>query len=322
MKSTKPESRTKPQNAKVPTLNHRNEIALAVSHQSINNLNNKLDTYEANETKKAPICSTPYKFSAPTAASAKAIPTTAKSTAKNPIKSDSSTNDKLNNQNKENNDLSGLPIKTLGRVYKSRDGLTAFSSNTSIMSEVSNISKSSLPVASRSNTMASSSNIGNQSLKVPNSAAPKSTKNTPLVNSTNSVIMSRKKLELASSSNTSSTHNMNALAQKKALATPQIGVAKKNLILNVNSSASVKNAEPKTAKKPGIVVSGEVPSSDAKWVCEIKRLEALCESRTKELNMLKLQLKQTLVAFDSIAVAFKYLSDNVSFLKSEILGFY
>lgn len=102
--------------------------------------------------------------------------------------------------------------------------------------------------------------------------------------------------------------------QKKPsnIATPQ--VAKKNLILNVNSAvASAKITDAKLARKPGMVTSGDAAQADAKWTNEIKRLEALCESRTKELNMLKLQLKQTLLAFDSIAVAFKYLSDNVRF---------
>lgn len=45
----------------------------------------------------------------------------------------------------------------LTKIYKSRDGLAAVSSNTSIMSEVSNISKSSLP----SSIPATSSNANN-----------------------------------------------------------------------------------------------------------------------------------------------------------------
>jgi hypothetical protein len=44
---------------------------------------------------------------------------------------------------------------------------------------------------------------------------------------------------------------------------------------------------------------------------EIERLEALCESRTKELSLLKLKLKQTIISFDAMAVAFKYLSVDV-----------
>jgi len=325
MKSTKPDSRTKSQ--KVPSLSHRNEIALAVSHQSINHLSNKLEIYEATDKKvqNTPSFSTPHKISASSVNGTKAIApaSTAKASNKNTVKSEGSTIEKLNN-NKENNDFTGLPNKTLGRVYKSRDGLTAFSSNTSIMSEVSNISKSSLPVASMSNTIASSCNIGNQSLKVPNTVATKFTKNTTLVNSTNNGIISRKRLiiEPASSSNNSSTHNINGLMQKKtnSVATPQItgGLAKKNLILSVNSTSTAKSVDAKLVKKPGVLTSGDA-QADAKWTNEIKRLEALCESRTKELNMLKLQLKQTLVAFDSIAVAFKFVSHSLDGFASPYL---
>lgn len=45
---------------------------------------------------------------------------------------------------------------------------------------------------------------------------------------------------------------------------------------------------------------------------EIKRLEALCESRTKELSMLKLKLKETLCSFDAIAVAYDYLANKLN----------
>jgi len=54
---------------------------------------------------------------------------------------------------------------------------------------------------------------------------------------------------------------------------------------------------------------------------EIKRLEALCESRTKELSMLKLTLKDLLVKFDGISVAFKYLSCDVSYLLKNFILF-
>lgn len=45
----------------------------------------------------------------------------------------------------------------LTKIYKSRDGLAAVSSNTSIMSELSNISKSSLPSSMPTTTMAAAS---------------------------------------------------------------------------------------------------------------------------------------------------------------------
>ncbi|KAK3600508.1 hypothetical protein CHS0354_028706 [Potamilus streckersoni] len=44
---------------------------------------------------------------------------------------------------------------------------------------------------------------------------------------------------------------------------------------------------------------------------EIQRLEALCESRTKQLNMVKLQLQSSNTAFDAMSVLVGYLSHNL-----------
>ncbi len=56
---------------------------------------------------------------------------------------------------------------------------------------------------------------------------------------------------------------------------------------------------------------------------EIKRLEALCESRTKELSFLKIELKNTSMSFDAMAIAFKYVSNDVSNYFYQIyLGFF
>lgn len=45
---------------------------------------------------------------------------------------------------------------------------------------------------------------------------------------------------------------------------------------------------------------------------EISRLEALCESRTKELNYIKLQLKQRNTGFESMAILVKYLTQELN----------
>ena len=45
---------------------------------------------------------------------------------------------------------------------------------------------------------------------------------------------------------------------------------------------------------------------------EISRLEALCESRTKELNLVKLQLRQGAVGMEATLVLVKYLTQEVS----------
>lgn len=44
---------------------------------------------------------------------------------------------------------------------------------------------------------------------------------------------------------------------------------------------------------------------------EVTRLEALCESRTKELNYARLQMKSNLQAFDAMTVMVQYLSQDV-----------
>ena len=51
-------------------------------------------------------------------------------------------------------------IVALTKIYKSRDGLAAVSSNTSIMSEVSNISKSSLPTSMSNTQLARQASVG------------------------------------------------------------------------------------------------------------------------------------------------------------------
>lgn len=44
---------------------------------------------------------------------------------------------------------------------------------------------------------------------------------------------------------------------------------------------------------------------------EVTRLEALCETRTKELNYARLQMKSNLQAFDVMTVMVQYLSEDV-----------
>lgn len=44
---------------------------------------------------------------------------------------------------------------------------------------------------------------------------------------------------------------------------------------------------------------------------EVTRLEALCETRTKELNYARLQMKSNLQAFDAMTVMVQYLSEDV-----------
>ncbi|XP_022235616.1 uncharacterized protein LOC106475897 [Limulus polyphemus] len=61
-------------------------------------------------------------------------------------------------------------------------------------------------------------------------------------------------------------------------------------------------------------VTGERRKTQGEYLLEIQRLGALCETRTKELNWLKLQLKHTTLGFDSFTVLIKYLTDDVSLI--------
>jgi hypothetical protein len=70
-----------------------------------------------------------------------------------------------------------------------------------------------------------------------------------------------------------------------------------------------------TCSSPSSSTTGTIKSKiENKLNNEIKRLEALCESRTKELTVLKLKLRDTVMSFDAISVAFKYLANDVNYL--------
>ena len=51
--------------------------------------------------------------------------------------------------------------------------------------------------------------------------------------------------------------------------------------------------------------------ANTKTTEEISRLEALCETRTKELNYAKIQLKQGAAGFQAMTVLVQYLSHEV-----------
>lgn len=256
----------------------------------------------------------------------------------------------------------------MNKIYKSRDGLAAVSSNTSIMSELSNISKSSLPSsipASNQIRHASISSSSSAMVKPPptarqNSLLALSTSQkpstapipqTPVAASLNEATRpSNQVVRLQSSSSKQQLNN-------QQFPTSQIN---KRTTTTTNSSASIQ-ADPKMSafKKPGQLLvaqnggnhkllndentnkpiselggllistmannhgistsspasssasSSKTSKNEAKLNKEVKRLEALCESRTKELSFLKLKLKDTLCSFDAIAVAYNYLANKV-----------
>lgn len=63
--------------------------------------------------------------------------------------------------------------------------------------------------------------------------------------------------------------------------------------------------ESKEKAKPPETVLAEVHTR------EVQRLEALCEARTKQLNMVKLQLQNSNLAFDGMSVTVNYLANQV-----------
>ena len=61
--------------------------------------------------------------------------------------------------------------------------------------------------------------------------------------------------------------------------------------------------------------SSPSPTSDhgllVKANADVKRLEALCEGRTKELNMVKMNLKSGLQGFEAMTILVQYLTQKV-----------
>ena len=68
-----------------------------------------------------------------------------------------------------------------------------------------------------------------------------------------------------------------------------------------------KERQLKNAHQPDLVTNSIAPNA-AK---EISRLEALCESRTKELKFLQMQLKEGVAGFDAMSVLVNYLVQEV-----------
>jgi len=248
-------------------------------------------------------------------------------------------------------------IVALTKIYKSRDGLAAVSSNTSIMSEVSNISKSSLPTSMSNTQLARQASVGSSTTTTTTSSSVKQLQikqqqQTPLLiqskqllqeqqqknltsNSATKLIQStpQVKQQLSSSSRTHlgtyamSNHALNTENARKTLINPNENVSSSSInnktnkkqtgsinnVLSVNTINGNQTTVSSTNSSPSSTSSlNKMNKNELKLNKEIKRLEALCESRTKELSMLKLTLKDLLIKFDGISVAFKYLSCDVS----------
>ncbi len=72
---------------------------------------------------------------------------------------------------------------------------------------------------------------------------------------------------------------------------------------------------------PPDVVSASLRQSEEAAAAEVARLEALCETRTKQLRTTRLQLRAGLGAFDAMATLVRYLTEQVSeFSESGLRG--
>ena len=80
----------------------------------------------------------------------------------------------------------------------------------------------------------------------------------------------------------------------------------------IASTESVPNRTKLTKTKGHInTASTQSDISSPSILSEISRLEALCEARTKELNLTKLKLKTNLQGFDAMSVLVQYLSHQL-----------
>ncbi|XP_052793314.1 CAP-Gly domain-containing linker protein 1-like isoform X2 [Mya arenaria] len=83
------------------------------------------------------------------------------------------------------------------------------------------------------------------------------------------------------------------------------GLVQPNNYQNRNKTSKSKTKDEKGNEKVVETVPAEVHTQ------EVQRLEALCEGRTKQLNMVKLQLQSTTLAFDGMASTVNYLAHDL-----------
>ena len=222
----------------------------------------------------------------------------------------------------------------LTKIYKSRDGLTAVSSNTSIMSELSNLSKTSLP-----SSIPTSVGIRHASISSSTSSSIKAhsllIQKQPMLNSSGLSEPKQVNGRFQASTPAKTSHllrqivgstQLDTIQQKKASiqleskptlkkpgqTKPEAAVTPQTL-LTINTALGNTARTLSSCSSPSTSTISTKNKTELKLNNEIKRLEALCESRTKELTMLKLRLRDTIMSFDAIAVAFKYLSNDVNF---------
>ena len=86
---------------------------------------------------------------------------------------------------------------------------------------------------------------------------------------------------------------------------------------STSASSSLKRS---TSNQPDVVTNSVAPTSGAAE--EIARLEALCETRTKQLNIARMQLRASAQGFDAMTVLVRYLNEEVSLLSLKYLSYF
>ena len=86
---------------------------------------------------------------------------------------------------------------------------------------------------------------------------------------------------------------------------------------STSASSSLKRS---TSNQPDVVTNSVAPTSGAAE--EIARLEALCETRTKQLNIARMQLRASAQGFDAMTVLVRYLNEEVSLLSLNYLSYF
>lgn len=203
----------------------------------------------------------------------------------------------------------------LAKIYKSHEGMTAVSSNTSIMSEVSNISKTSLPTTR--NLSSVSAKLTNQT----NSSKQNSLSSKSDVKGVSNRLNSTRQVQNAStlsrsqanfSQNGQDLRKFSIQNDAKSNVLKKISSEAKKESLSINTNFNHVRAE-SMMSSPGSSISSTKSKIESKHSKEVKRLEALCEERTKEFSLLKMKHKEILNSFDAVTIAFNYLANHVNF---------
>ncbi|XP_022250045.1 uncharacterized protein LOC111087503 isoform X2 [Limulus polyphemus] len=129
--------------------------------------------------------------------------------------------------------------------------------------------------------------------------------------STGSITISKKKTSLRSNTSAKTYGQVTSPTEPLNRHTNHTNQALKSSKPPVTKTASLSSSRTTSYKKKEKGRQTTDHRKNQEYVQEIQRLGALCETRTKELNLLKMQLKHAILGFDSFCVIVKYLTEEV-----------